>query len=185
MSKQKKPRRQKSSFDRALLKFIDDYVEETGDLTPQLHHVAAWAINKGLYEPPTHSVIRDLAKLLGRIARQDYIDDENGNPVRRRHAWKEKREGKQLTFWVNIEDATPQQMRMSAQGRRRGILADCVQLDRDVSYYNKHHNPGESIQLTFDFGPDVQERNEPRDYPDAPPAGPDDGGDDPTGGVPV
>ncbi len=76
--------------------------------------------------------------------------------------------GKQLTIWGNIESMNPQEMRIAAQGRRRGILADCLQLSRDVDYYNKKHNIGEHIQLLIDFTEDVSEIRHPTFYSDSP-----------------
>jgi hypothetical protein len=78
--------------------------------------------------------------------------------------------GKQLMFWFKMENATPEDMRLSAQARRRGTRADVFQIVRDVKYYNSHYNPGDPIQLDFNFNKDIEEQQFPTEYPDAPPA---------------
>lgn len=112
-------------------------------------------------------------------AREDYIEDDNGEPVRRRHAYKTMTGNGQQTLWVNIEDATPQVMRLCVSLRRRGIQNDVNQLSRDVTHYNKKHNPGNPIQPSFNFTEDVEERGEPTEYVDQPP-GDEDGDTDTT-----
>jgi len=166
----KKHRRSHSQYVRDLLGIIDKYVEEKSDKYPDLHEVAAWAYRNKLFEPQPHDVLKQFAKELARAARQDFIEDENGEPVRVRHAVKIDSAGKQLTFWFKMEDATPENMRLSAQARRRGTRADVFQIVRDVKYYNNHYNPGDAIQLDFNFNKDIEEQQFPTDYPDAPPA---------------
>lgn len=158
-----------SSYARELQIIIDDYVADTGETVIDMRMVAAWAIQRKRWDQPPADKISRLAKELSAAARQETVVNDDGEPVRRRHAWTEKQGDKQLTFWVNIEDANPHQMRACAQQRRKGILADCVQLERDVDYYNDKYNPGESIQLTFDFTEDMHEKDQPTEYPDAPP----------------
>jgi len=170
MKVNKKHGRSPSQYTKELLAIIDLYVEETGDKAYDLHHVAAWAHRKGLFDPQPHDVIKQFAKELARAARQDFIVDENGEPVRQRHAVTIDRGGKQLTFWFKMEDATPANMRLSAQARRRGALADVLQIVRDIKYYNKKYNPGDPIQLDFNYNKDIEERQQPTEYPDAPPA---------------
>lgn len=162
-------------YQRELQHIIDDYVTETGETVVDMRMVAAWAIRNKRWDQPPADKIKRLSRDLSDAARQEYIVDESGEPVRRRHAWKEKQGEQQLTFWVDIEDATPHQMRMCSQQRRNGIIADCIQLDRDVGYYNRNYNPGDPIPLGFDFTQDVIERKQPTEYPDGPP-------DDDTGG---
>jgi len=152
-------------------RFINSYVAETGETTVDLRLVAEWAIRKGLWEPPKINAIRHLARDLSRAARQDYIEDENGEPVRRMHAYTVKCGDQQMTFWVGIESGTPHQIRLSAQQRRNGILLDCFQLERDVRYYNNHHNPGDPVPCCLNFEPDIAEKRMPTDYPEAPPEG--------------
>jgi hypothetical protein len=167
-----------SSYTKHLLQFLDQYVEETGQHVIDLRLVASWAIRKGLWEPQPEDKIKRLARDLARAARQDYIPDDDDLPVRRKHPYKIKQGDVQLTFWVNIEDATREQMWNSAQWRRNGVLADCIQLDRDVRHYNRHFNPGDPLAVDYNMNPDVQEKRNSPEYKDVPPPDDDDDLDD-------
>ena len=110
-----------------------------------------------------------LMAALARACRQDYITDENGEPVRCRHAVKETRGDRQLTLWPKMETMSPEQMRLSLQVRKRGGVQDFIQIERDRRYYNKHFNPGDPIALDYNANPDVEEHFLPTEYPDTPP----------------
>ena len=172
-NKKGRRRRPESGYYKQLLALIDQYVDETGSRSAvDLRLVAAWAIQKGLWQPQREDKIKRLAKELSRASRDDYIpDEEEGGFVRQRVAYKVKSGDVQLTFWVMMKDATPMQMRNGAQWRRNGILADCLQLDHDMRYYNKHYNPGDPIQQEFNFNPDVEEKRHPGEYQDRAPDG--------------
>jgi len=152
-----------------MMDIIDEFAEETGKTLYDLHEVAAWAYRKGKLLPRPRNIINDLARQLAAAARQDYVEDENRAPVRQRHAVRKKIHGKQMTFWFMMEDATPEDMRLSAQARRRGTLADVLQIDRDVRYYNSHYNPGDHILIDFNYNKDIEERQLPTEYPDSRP----------------
>jgi len=159
-----------SLYSRQLQRFIDEWRHETGADDVDMRLVAAWAINKGLWQPPRKTAVELLARDLSRAAREDYIEDDEGNPVRKRHAYRVKQGDQQLTIWVDIDTAKPGQMRLSVLQRRLGIVGDCIQLQHDVNYYDSHNKHGAKLpQLSLDFGPDVTERNLPTEYPDAPP----------------
>lgn len=165
----KKPR-PLSLYCRQILKYVEEYESKFGNGSGEdLNAVAEWAFRQGKWEPPRRNPARDLARDLAKASRQDYIKDDQGEPVRRRHSYPVTRGEVQLTFWVKIEDATPENMKISLQGRRNGALMDVLQADRDLRYYNKHYNPGDSIQLSWNFDLDVEERLYPSEYPEEPP----------------
>src|SRR4051812_46441650 len=101
--KPKKPRHL-STYTKQLLGIVDQFIVETGDVEPDLYQVAQWAHSNGLLDTPPIDVIRVMARALARACRQDYITDENGEPVRRRHAVRETIGDQQLTFWPRMED---------------------------------------------------------------------------------
>jgi hypothetical protein len=158
-----------SSYTRALLSIVDQYTEQTGELEPDLYEVAKWAAENDLMDTPVVDVTRIMSRALARACRQDYIVDENGEPVRRRHAVKETRGDKQLTFWPLMENMTPEKFRVSLTARRNGCTQDVLQMERDKRYFNTHYNPGDPIQMDFDFNADVEEHFMPSHYPDSPP----------------
>ena len=77
---------------------------------------------------------------------------------------------KQLTLWPKMEDMTPEKMRLSLQVRKTGSLQDVLQIERDKRYFNKHHNPGDPIEMDYNMNPDVEEHFLPDEYPEEPPA---------------
>jgi hypothetical protein len=167
MKKQLQPRA--SGFQKKLLRLVDEYCAETGVKDVDLADVAAWAIKTDRYVPPPYDPIKALRKEMQRASRQEYIEDDNGRPVRRRHAYRIKRGEVQLTLWAKIEEISRKHMRLSARGRRGGILADCIQLTLDLQFYNDNFNPGEPIQPSFNFEPDLVEKLLPPEYKDVPP----------------
>ena len=110
-----------------------------------------------------------LANAMQRASRSDYIEDDNGEPVRRRHAYRVTRGEEQLAFWVNMEDATDKQMRICFSQRRRGILNDNEQLDRDCKYFNAKYNTGKQLVIDFDYTLDMHDKTQPTEYNDTPP----------------
>jgi hypothetical protein len=162
----RKKMRKKSEYTRRVLALIDEYEATTGDKSGDLIKAARWLMQQGKFDPPEIDPVKAIAKRLAIACRQDYIENENGEPVRRRHVYAAKTGGQKFFSWFRIEDATPEKMRMSVQHRRTGTLLDILQLVRDVDYYNDFYNPGEPIPVDVNFEPDVIELRLPRDYPD-------------------
>ena len=48
-------------------------------------------------------------------------------------------------------------MQIALQQRRQQIVGDCRQLKNDCEFYNSNKNPGEPIQIVFDFTVDLEE----------------------------
>jgi hypothetical protein len=169
MSAKKKSPRPLSPMTKQLLQIADDYRSETGlnEIDPLA--LAAWAQANNRADLPRQSVIRTLARAFSRAMREDYIEDDQGEPVRNRHAYKKGDGPKQQVMWFLMEEATPEKMRLSAGWRRRGIQAGCFQLDRDLDYFNKNYNLGEPLEVSYDFSQDVAERKEYGEYDDTPP----------------
>jgi hypothetical protein len=75
----------------------------------------------------------------------------------------------QQSLWADIESAPPEHMRLSFQQRRRGIFGDVSQLRTDQDSYNENNNPGDPIQMSFNFDEDLDEANQDSTYDDSPP----------------
>jgi hypothetical protein len=151
------------------LDLIDHYCTETGQTEYDLYEAAAWLYTNGFIEKPKVDIVKIIQKALRRVSQQDFIEDENGEPVRHRHVYKEKRGDQMVMHWFKMEDATREKMHLSAQSRMRGTEMDILQLDRDLSYYNHHFNPGDPIKMDYNFNPAVEERHLPTEYPEARP----------------
>lgn len=160
----KKGREGTSYFNRMMHRFVEEYKAATGRKTVDHMEVARWVIGKGDWEPPDVDPVKQLGRYISRAERQQYIEDDDKQPVRRMQSYKVKKDDRQLTFWVAMEDATREQIHLSAQQRRNGMIADGVQLDRDVRYFNKRHNKGEPVTVEFNLQPDIEESRLPTHY---------------------
>jgi hypothetical protein len=75
----------------------------------------------------------------------------------------------QTTFWYDKDIAPPQFMLESFQQRRGGAADICWQLKQDLDSYNKFHNKGTPLQISFDFRDDMEERELSARDPGLPP----------------
>ena len=164
-----KKMRNATKFQKQVLRLVDAYSTEMGTSEVDLRKAAAWALAEGRFDVAPFDPVKHLAKLMQQASRQEYLEDDNGEPVRRRHAYKIIQGETQLTLWAKIEDITPKKMRLSVASRRRCIQADIFQLQRDLDYYNLKFNPGDPIQPSFNFELDLEEKRLPSEYIDAPP----------------
>ncbi len=164
----KKPRGM-SRRTRDLLAIVDKFAALTGDQEPNLYKAAKWALETGEMGEPKVDIYRVAARILARACQQDYIEDENGEPVRRRHAIKIQAGDEQLTLWPKIENMTPAKFRVSLTSRRNGTVQDSLQIERDRRYFNKHYNPGDPIEMEWNLTPDIEEHFMPTDYDETPP----------------
>jgi hypothetical protein len=142
-----------------LQRLIPLYLSETGKTTWENIDVANWAIKRGVKPPKPKTEAELLAEQFSQALREEHRrDPETGLDYRANHAFKEKHGDKQLTFWVQLENATHPQMSASATNRRDGIIADCAQLKKDLIVWN-NKNPNEnSLNMVLDFEEDVSER---------------------------
>jgi hypothetical protein len=132
---------------------------DAGEIWPATtREIASWAINKGLWGPQRSAIVGLCAEQLSRALRGEYMTDPQGRRVRAKHAARINRNGKQLVLWDDIRTASREHMEIAFQQRRQQIVGDCQQLKIDVDSYNENENPGEPIQLVFDFRTDLMER---------------------------
>jgi hypothetical protein len=167
----KKKMRHPSAYTKKVLALIDEYEVATDDHSGDLVKTAKWLRDNHRMDDPEYDPVKALAKVLANASRQDYIEDDNGEPVRRRHCYvvTPASDSQQKVFsWFKIEDATPEKMKLSVNYRRNGTLLDIMQLVRDVNYYNKNYNPGDAIPVDANFQPDVDEMSHPAEYQDEP-----------------
>jgi len=146
-----------SGYYEMLQHYADEYFEETGKEEATSMELAVWAVKTFRWEPPSDLVLRKCREDFSRAMREQHIKDDQGQPVRAKHAARRIVDQKQRTFWADIRRAPRAHMLTAFQQRREQIVGDCRQLDRDAAYYNKLHPENEPIQLVFDFTEDVEE----------------------------
>jgi hypothetical protein len=94
------------------------------------------------WDDPPEDKVRKLANLMRRAVREDFFEDEHGQPVRRRHPYRVADEPSQKYLWLKMEEMSPGQFRVSAQVRRKGMANGAIQYVRDVTYFNLHFQSG-------------------------------------------
>jgi hypothetical protein len=157
-------------------KMLDKYLDQHGGGEVEMKDVAAWAIRTGRYVVPQKDAVKQCVRELSEAARLQVFEDEKGRLVRKKHAVRIKGEdGKPIYLWADYNDMPADHVRLSLSQRRQGILDDCKQLKNDLDHYNDN-TTGERLLFDFNFTQDLEELQNPTEYPDSPP----DEDDDPT-----
>jgi hypothetical protein len=144
-----------ASYNEQMQELANQYQVATGNVIFKSKDVGAWAIANGLWQPSADAVLRQFAEDMSRALREEYITDPQGRRVRSKHAIRQ--DGEQGSLWADIHTAPRDHMVVAFQQRRTQIVADCVQLKRDVDSYNDNQNDGDPIQAVLDFTADVHE----------------------------
>jgi hypothetical protein len=143
--------------------------DDGGPIEP--HVIAPWAIRRGLWKRPPLTSEEILRKEIASFLKSEYIKDPQGREVRKNHALPMKvktPEGKRR-YWryYDIYHAPEKHMLGSLQIRRRGMVADAIQLDLDWASYNDNNVFGAKLPpLDYNLTLDVQESKLPTTYPE-------------------
>lgn len=143
--------------ERQLQDIVNRYRSEKRPWPTTARNMAVWAINNKLWSMRESQIINRCADDLAKAMRDEYITDPQGRRVRAKHAAKVQINEKQMMLWDDIRTADRKFMDIALQQRRKQIVGDCSQLKADVDSYNQNYNPGEPIQMVFDFSLDVLE----------------------------
>lgn len=150
-------------------RLIRAYKEETGEHEIDMHEVARYANRKGWPLPMPPSPIDILARQFQDAARDEIRhDNETGRPYRVYHALPVTTSQQlNLFVYVDIDEATRNQMLKSAVNRREQMVSDGVQLTLDIEHWNRGNPKEEPISLPMDLTPDIEWRkNTPDDDDD-------------------
>lgn len=149
-----------------LQRLIHLYRKETGEKAIDMDLVAEWAIKMGVSVPKPKTAKELLAEQFAKAAREEHRKDPStGWSYRANHALRvAKKDGKQFTLWVDIEEATRSQMHMSLTNRRQQMIGDGTQLKIDEKIWNLRNPTEEPIQMIMDFTDDVEERLNSPDF---------------------
>lgn len=149
-----------ANFNEQMQRLFLRYRDEMGITGPMtLRDIAAWAIANNHWKPQSGALIRQCVDQLAQALREEYYTDPQGRRVRTKHVVRlpKREKGEQVRLWDDIRSATRDHMEMSLQQRRQGVVADCHQLKTDADSFNENANPGNTIQLIFDFSADLDE----------------------------
>jgi len=152
-------------------RLIRTYREETGEHALDMRKVAKWAAGKGWPLPTPSDPLDMLAKQFTEAAREEVeYDKTTGNPFRVYHALRVSHGGTQLHLFVDIEEATRDQMLVSLVNRRDQMVSDGLMLTYDEDHWNAQHPKEEPIQLPMDLTFDI-ELKKSADEAEEPPGG--------------
>lgn len=145
------------AYSEQLQRIVRRYIEARQPWPASTHEIAAWAVRMKLWQPQPSAVIDQCANQLARAMREEHITDPQGRVVRAKHVARIDRAGEQIALWADIRDASREHMEIAFQQRRQQIVGDCRQLKTDLDSYNENRNPGDPIQMIFDFTLDLEE----------------------------
>jgi hypothetical protein len=135
------------------------YKDETGIRAVDARAFAKWATERGYPLPEPVDPIDRLAKEFAAALREETRTDiETGFPYRVNHMYIVKRGDEQLHLWVDIDEATRNQMHASLTMRREQIVSDVTQLTLDADHWNRVNQNESPIEMEKDFGLDVELR---------------------------
>jgi hypothetical protein len=93
------------------------------------------------------------------------MEDDDG--VRKYHAIIGLEEQKRL--WAEMYELNPEEMRGSLQSRSSGTYGRVKQIDRDKNYFDKNVNPGDPIEISFNYDQRLADDKHSTEYEDRPP----------------
>jgi hypothetical protein len=151
------------SYKDALRAIIREYEAEVSSEPTSLEEIAAWAIQKGRWNPRPKDIVKVCRDELADAAREDVMTDDKGREVRIRHCVRASENGKQYTLWGHMDLSPPTFLAKSFAQRREQVGRDCFKLKQDVDHFNEKREPEVPFNLVLDFGEDVEEMEALRD----------------------
>ena len=167
MSKKERPPRPLTTFEKQIEVMIPAYVAATGDKNWTRDKVAMWAIDNDLYEQRKSNAVKELSKLIGRVAQQAGIPDGKGHRIRKYLAYPAG--DNQPMLWAALEDITPENAKASVQQCRDKLVNGALKMIYTCDYYNEKHNPGDPLVFDADLTKDIEEKRQSGLYDDVPP----------------
>lgn len=152
------------SYAEQLQALADRYFSETSQGTATAKEIATWALANGHWDPPANLVLRKCREDIANAMREQYLKNDDGQPVRAKHVARFRKGDTQQHLWADVHTAPRSFMVRAFRQRREQIVGDCRQLSRDVDYYNTKHPSEAPIQTVFDFTDDVEEGRHSGDF---------------------
>lgn len=144
---------------KTLQKMIELYHNKTGAQVMDPAEIADFALKNGVKLPEPIDRKKQLIKQISDAAREVVrTDHTTGRPYRAYHSVPVQ-QGQQMSFfWVDIEDATRQQMVRSSNRRREHVVGELTQHTFDLDHWAAINPDEEPILLEKDFNLDVEIR---------------------------
>ncbi|MFZ0498659.1 MAG: hypothetical protein WAM52_05970 [Steroidobacteraceae bacterium] len=138
-------------------KFLRFYRDKTGERELDMRKVATLAKGMGWKMPRPKSDIELLAEKFADAAQSEMkMDDDLGQPYRVYHAIPVDGSGQMNLFvYVDIDEASRNQMLKSAVHRREQMVSEGVKLTNDLDHWNRVNPDKDPIQLPMDLAFDI------------------------------
>lgn len=144
-------------FTKSMLAIRDQYLADGGKEPFELRDLAAWAVQRDLYDIPIAGKIKSFCDAMRRVLRDETHTAPNGLTVRTfqcvRSATTSSNGDAQSYLWADIRHADPSFALASFRERHKGARSDVRSLQSDVDTWNKCYRPKgvQPIQLNWDF----------------------------------
>lgn len=146
-----------ASYQQQMQDIFRRYQEEVSTEPVDLRDVGAWAIENKLWAPQPVDMHSRFAADMAEALREEYRVDKDGRRYRSKLAVRGAKDGRQGSFWGDIDTAPRPHVEKNVAQRRRQIVGDCYQLQVDVDHYNGAHPDEEQLDFFKDFTDDVVE----------------------------
>ena len=135
---------------------IRRYREETKQDSVDMHDVARYAAGMGWPLPKPRTALERLAEQFSGAAREEIRRDNiSGRPYRANLAVTTWNGQEQSTLWTDIDVAPRPVAHKSFTQRRENMVGSAVQLNDDVTHWNRVNAAEQPIQMEMDFTLDV------------------------------
>lgn len=146
-----------ATYHQQMQEIFRQYQAEVSPDPVDLREVAAWAISSGLWKPRPADIHARFSEDMAEALRDHFRTDNSGRRYRVNHAVRASRDGRQYSFWADIDSAPRSHMEKAFAQRRKQIVGDCHQLRLDLDHFNSVHPDEEQLELVLDFTDDVAE----------------------------
>jgi hypothetical protein len=155
--------RSKSSRRQPLLDIRDKYRAAGMPWPPKVRDIAIWAIEEGLWEPPTELAISKCTADMSKALKEEHHTDLQGRKgVRTNIAallpyFDEDHNEKQGWFWDDIRTCSEDHLLAAFKQHREGVISDAKSLQRQMDSANDN-NPnlaGRPIRMLWDLSEEV------------------------------
>jgi hypothetical protein len=154
------------------MQYLLDEYQRTHPATDSIDpsEVADWAYREGKWKPSPVDPRQILRRQLSQALRQETYIDPQGREVRKNHHIAIGDADNRIDIWINHRTGKPEQMHLSLQQRRSGILADCKHHKLDADSYNDNNVHAVKLpEYDYNFNPDLEELALPTKYSNDPP----------------
>jgi hypothetical protein len=155
------------TYNGQLLEIVKEWMEAEGADVANLDKASEWACKTGRYQRQPISMQKQCKREMAIAMRHAKHIDPQNRKVRSKHPIEIEYEGEQLTFWVDLRTAKPEQMELAFKKSWQAIGNDIKRHSIDHASYNDNNLYGAEIPLfDYNFNADAEEARLTGEYDD-------------------